>query len=87
MKKAVRFFYHSRNGDILSPIQKQGPFPNSGGRMPKTERDRELRRRRARRAKVSELRKRLNETRDAKLRAQLIADIVRLSPEAPVPPR
>jgi hypothetical protein len=55
--------------------------------MPKTERDRELRRRRARRAKVSQLRKRLNETRDAKLRAQLIAEIIRLSPEAPVPQR
>lgn len=55
--------------------------------MPKTERDRELRRRRARRAKLSELRRRLNETRDPKLRAQLIAEMVRLSPQAPVPAR
>jgi hypothetical protein len=53
--------------------------------MPQVQRDREIKRRRARNQKVRELRARLEKERDSKARARLIAKIKKISPLAPVP--
>ncbi|MBC7223844.1 MAG: hypothetical protein H5T59_06175, partial [Anaerolineae bacterium] len=50
-----------------------------------TERQRELRRRRHRRAKLRYLRARLERTTDPKERERLIAKMRKISPRAPIP--
>ena len=50
--------------------------------MPKTERDREISRRRQRRKKMEFLRGRLAETKDSKARAVLIQKILKINPQA-----
>jgi hypothetical protein len=54
-------------------------------RMPKTERDREISRRRQRRKKMEFLRGRLAETKDSKARAVLIQKILKINPQAALP--
>ncbi|HEY5118095.1 MAG TPA: DUF6800 family protein [Anaerolineales bacterium] len=53
--------------------------------MPKTERDREISRRRQKRKKMEFLRGRLAETKDSKARAVLIQKILKINPQANVP--
>src|SRR5258708_2395498 len=53
--------------------------------MPQVERDREIKRRRNKHKKVKSLRERLNEERDTKVRARLIAKLKKISPPSPVP--
>jgi hypothetical protein len=55
--------------------------------MPKTERDREISRRRQRKDKLIALRAKLAESKDAKTRAALIAKILKIQPQAEVPQR
>jgi hypothetical protein len=50
--------------------------------MPRVERDREIRRRRQRRIKLTYLRKRLAEAKDSKTRAMLQQKIIKISPQA-----
>ncbi len=52
--------------------------------MPKKERDREIRRRRQREAKLLYLRKRLAEAKDSKTRAMLQQKIIKISPQAKI---
>jgi len=53
--------------------------------MPQVERTREIKRRRQRKMKMSALRERLEQERDGKVRARLIAKIKKISPAAPTP--
>ena len=53
--------------------------------MPQVERDREIKRRRNKHNKVKGLRERLNEERDVKTRARLIAKLKKISPRSPIP--
>jgi hypothetical protein len=53
--------------------------------MPKTERDREIRRRRQRKTKMHFLRQRLTETKDPKARAVLVQKILKINPQANIP--
>lgn len=53
--------------------------------MPKTERDREISRRRQKRKKMEFLRGRLAETKDSKARAVLIQKILKINPQSNVP--
>ena len=53
--------------------------------MPKTERDRELSRRRQKRKKMEFLKSRLAETKDSKTRAILIQKIHKIRPQAEIP--
>jgi hypothetical protein len=53
--------------------------------MPQVERDREIKRRRNKHNKVKGLRERLNEERDTKVRARLIAKLKKISPKSPAP--
>jgi hypothetical protein len=55
--------------------------------MPRTERDREIRRRRSRRIKMDALKQKLAESKDAKTRAGLIQKILKINPQAEVPQR
>jgi hypothetical protein len=55
------------------------------GSMPKTERDREISRRRQKRKKMEFLRGRLAETKDSKARAVLIQKILKINPQANIP--
>jgi hypothetical protein len=50
--------------------------------MPKTERDRELRRRRQRKQKMQFLRQRLAEAKDSKTRAAIVQKILKVNPQA-----
>jgi hypothetical protein len=52
--------------------------------MPRTERDRELRRRRQRKAKMKFLQHRLAEAKDSKTRAAVAAKILKINPRADV---
>ena len=52
--------------------------------MPRTERDREIRRRRHRKAKILYLRRRLAEAKDSKSRAAIAQKILRISPRTDV---
>jgi hypothetical protein len=52
--------------------------------MPKTERDREISRRRQRRIKMEFLRRRLAEAKDSKARAAIAAKILKMNPRANV---
>ena len=53
--------------------------------MPQVERTREIKRRRQRRDKVHDLRARLVNERDSKVRARLLAKLKKVSPNAPAP--
>ena len=53
--------------------------------MPQVERDREIHRRRNKHKKVMDLRERLKEERDTKVRARLIAKLKKISPRSPAP--
>lgn len=53
--------------------------------MPQVERDREIKRRRQRDAKLRLLREKLEKERDGKIRARLIAKIKKIRPLAAVP--
>ena len=53
--------------------------------MPLFERQREIKRRRHRRAKVRALRQRLETERDATVRSRLISRLKKISPNAPAP--
>jgi Family of unknown function (DUF6800) len=53
--------------------------------MPKTERDREITRRRKRKDKIHALRLRLAESKDAKARSAIIQKILKIDPLANVP--
>lgn len=53
--------------------------------MPQVERDREIRRRRARRQKIRALRERLGTERDTRVRARLIAKLKKIAPASPIP--
>jgi hypothetical protein len=53
--------------------------------MPKTERDREISRRRQKRKKMEFLRGRLADTKDSKARAVLIQKILKINPQANIP--
>ncbi len=53
--------------------------------MPKTERDREISRRRQKRKKMEFLRGRLAESKDSKARAVLIQKILKINPQANIP--
>ena len=53
--------------------------------MPQVERNREIKRRRNKHNKVKGLRVRLNEERDTKVRARLIARLKKISPKSPAP--
>ncbi len=55
--------------------------------MPKTERDREISRRRQRRLKMQFLRKRLAEAKDSKARAAIAQKILKMNPQANVSPK
>jgi hypothetical protein len=55
--------------------------------MPRTERDREIRRRRARKDKMLALKQKLAESKDAKTRAAVIQKILKINPQAEVPQR
>jgi hypothetical protein len=63
------------------------PFSLREGVMPRTERDREIRRRRARRVKMLSLKTKLAESKDAKTRAAVIQKILKINPQAEVPQR
>jgi hypothetical protein len=52
--------------------------------MPKTQRDREIRRRRQRKTKMLDLRRRLAEAKDSKARAAIAAKILKINPQANV---
>jgi hypothetical protein len=52
--------------------------------MPRTERQREIRRRRQRKEKIKYLRRRLAEAKDSKSRAAISQKILRISPRADV---
>ena len=53
--------------------------------MPQVERDREIKRRRNKHNKVKDLRARLTDERDNKVRARLIAKLKKISPRSPAP--
>jgi hypothetical protein len=55
--------------------------------MPRTERDREIKRRRVRKEKMLQLRTKLAETKDSKVRAAVIQKILKINPQAEVPQR
>jgi len=55
--------------------------------MPKTERDREISRRRQRKNKMIFLRRRLAEAKDSKARAAIAQKILKLNPQANVSPK
>jgi len=55
--------------------------------MPKTQRDREIRRRRQRKTKMQFLRRRLAEAKDSKARAAIAQKILKLNPQANVSPK
>jgi hypothetical protein len=55
--------------------------------MPRTERDREIRRRRQRRIKMEFLRRRLTEAKDSKARAAIAQKILQINPQADVSPK
>lgn len=55
--------------------------------MPKTERNREISRRRQRRLKMQFLRKRLAEAKDSKARAAIAQKILKMNPQANVSPK
>jgi hypothetical protein len=55
--------------------------------MPKTERDREISRRRQRRLKMEFLKKRLADAKDSKARAAIAQKILKLNPQANVSPK
>jgi len=53
--------------------------------MPQVQRDREIKRRRQRKMKMQTIRQRLEQERDGKVRARLIAKLKKISPSAPAP--
>jgi hypothetical protein len=53
--------------------------------MPKTERDREISRRRQKRKKMEFLKSRLAETKDSKARAVILQKILKINPQAVIP--
>ncbi len=55
--------------------------------MPKTQRDREIRRRRQRKVKMQFLRRRLAEAKDSKARAAIAQKILKINPQANVSPK
>jgi hypothetical protein len=55
--------------------------------MPRTERDREIRRRRQRKIKMEFLRRRLTEAKDSKARAAIAQKILKINPRADVSPK
>jgi hypothetical protein len=55
------------------------------GSMPKTERDREISRRRQKRKKMEFLKSRLAETKDSKARAVILQKILKINPQAVIP--
>jgi hypothetical protein len=55
--------------------------------MPKTERDREISRRRQKRLKMEFLKKRLADAKDSKARAAIAQKILKLNPQANVSPK
>jgi hypothetical protein len=55
--------------------------------MPRTERDREIARRRQRRLKMEDLRRRLDEAKDSKARAAIAQKILKINPQANVSPK
>jgi hypothetical protein len=57
------------------------------GCMPKTERDREISRRRQKRMKMEFLRRRLAEAKDSKARAAIAQKILKINPQANVSPK